>query len=70
MYKYEVTYWQEGPGRSDYVTVIIAAINQKAAIKFVIDTHGVYKADQPHVKAKRVKGTLVAVDLGHKDERE
>jgi hypothetical protein len=65
VYKYEVTYWQEGPGRSDYVTVLVAAVNQKAAIAHTIKTHAVYKADQPHVKAKRVKGTVEAFDLGY-----
>jgi hypothetical protein len=65
MYKYEVTYWQEGPGRSDYVTVLVAAINQKTAIKFVIDTHGVYSADRSGVSAKKIKGKVEAVDLGY-----
>jgi hypothetical protein len=64
MYKYEVTYWQEGdPGRSDYVTVLVAAVNQKAAIKHVIEKHAVYKVDIPGIKAKKVKGTVEAFTI-------
>lgn len=65
MYHYEVTYWQEGPGRSDYHTVLVAATDQKTAVKHVIKACGVYTVDQPHVKAKRVKGTTEAVILKH-----
>jgi hypothetical protein len=67
MYKYEVTYWSEGGGpggSSDYVVVLVAAKNMKAAIAHVIKNHGVYTADQPNVKAKRVKGTVEAFDIG------
>lgn len=65
MYHYEVTYWQEGPGRSDYQTVLVAAANQKAAVAHVIKECAVYTVDQPHVKAKRVKGKTEAVILKH-----
>jgi len=70
MYKYEVTYWSEGggpSGRSDYVTILVAARSQKAAIAHVIKLRGVYTNDQPYVKAKRVKGTVEAFLIGPVD---
>lgn len=49
---YKVRYWQEGPGRSDYQDVVVMAKNKKDAIKTTIKECGVYKADQPDVRAE------------------
>lgn len=49
---YRVTYWREGPGRSDYEDVLVMAKNKRDAVKTTINECGVYKADRSNVSAE------------------
>lgn len=54
---YKVSYWSEGPGysQSGVRDVLVLAKNKKDAIKTTIRECGVYKVDQPEVRAEDYK---------------
>lgn len=51
---YRVTYWQEGPGRSDWQKTYVLSRSAKAAIRYVNQHHAVYKSDQLDTWAEKM----------------
>ena len=57
---YKVTYWQEGPGRSDYHSVMVLAPSKKEAISFVNKKMYVYRAELDLTWASLIKNKCKA----------
>jgi len=55
MHLYKVSYWQEGPARSDYHTVIVLANNKTIAKHWVNTQFGVYKCHYDETTVKLLK---------------
>lgn len=53
---FEVSFWQEGPGRSHVEKAIIVANNKKEALEFTKKYFAVYKQDHDSITVKKIKG--------------